>query len=156
MVTAISATAESSLVSIGIGILQRIDPDALFTQVVHDVETFAQVTAEPVESDGDDGVAGARVAQQLGDARAVEDGPGLLVRVDLLGGDAALAQATSTEEAEGRQPRDNRHYGGYLGRYDSVVSAERPARPPNLVGGCECSVKECSHEEDRNHSSPLR
>lgn len=104
MATAISATTESSLVLIGIWILQRIDPDALFTQVVHDVETFAQVTAEPVESDGDDGVAGARVAQQLGDARAVEDGPGLLVRVDLLGGDAAPPRQRARRKPKAANP----------------------------------------------------
>lgn len=49
-------------------------------------------------------VAGARIAQQLGRAGAVEDGPDLVVRSDLLGRDTVLAQATSARKPNAANP----------------------------------------------------
>jgi hypothetical protein len=67
-------------------------PDVLVRQVVDEVEDLAQVAAEPVEGVHDDGVARAGVAQQRGQAVAVDGGAGLAVDVDVLVGDAGLAE----------------------------------------------------------------
>ena len=63
-------------------------PDAPPGEVVHEVEDLAQVAADPVQGVHHDRVAGPGVAQQLVQAVAVDGGPGLLVGVDALAGDA--------------------------------------------------------------------
>ena len=78
----------SSPVLIGSG-SAGADTDALFGEVVHEVEDFAQVPAEPVKGVDDDGVTGAGVAQQRGKPVAVDGGAGAFVSKDPLVGNAS-------------------------------------------------------------------
>ena len=69
-------------------ITQGLDAHALLARFVHQVQAFAQVAPDAVEVGGHDGVAGAGVVAQLGEAGTVYGSAGLFVLPGPFGRDA--------------------------------------------------------------------